>query len=152
MGRIVRSPGTRRRAQRARGECRGRKAGPPHNEAVTELPAEYELISLFESEPHLLDPELPWVYNTITFELTRGHDEVTVIIDPGMERVHIRWSRSGEEVLDVMAEGVARISAEEEPNRETLVLHFHEDLHRDDLRLRVKPEIHLYWRTRGHIP
>ncbi|RRB06273.1 hypothetical protein [Larkinella rosea] len=35
---------------------------------MQEFPEDFELISFFEIEPEVLDPDLPWFYNTITFK------------------------------------------------------------------------------------
>ncbi|MBA3423637.1 MAG: hypothetical protein H0U04_03655 [Rubrobacter sp.] len=118
---------------------------------MMELPAEHELIALFESEPELTDPQYPWAYNTVTFNLTREDDHLSAVIEPGLERVRLTWSRAEEELLDVVLEGIARLSTETRDGRETLLLTFLDDLPFDELRVRVKPTIHFFWRTRGKI-
>jgi hypothetical protein len=118
---------------------------------MIELPPEHELISLFESEPELTDPDYPWLYNTLTFALERNQDQLSVVIEPGIERVRLTWSRAKEELLDIVVEGVARIAAETADDRETLLLTFLEDLPIGELRVRLKPTIHFFWRTHGKV-
>jgi hypothetical protein len=36
------------------------------------FPDEWKLLDLFEVEPRLLDPDVPWAYNEMTFETVRG--------------------------------------------------------------------------------
>ncbi|KAA9353045.1 hypothetical protein [Larkinella humicola] len=36
--------------------------------AVNVFPEDYDLISFFEVEPEVLDTDVPWFYNTITFQ------------------------------------------------------------------------------------
>src|SRR5262245_13504914 len=35
------------------------------------FPADHELLAFFGSEPKVLDPNVPWVYNTLDFEVER---------------------------------------------------------------------------------
>lgn len=115
------------------------------------LPPEHELMTLFEAEPKLADPEYPWQYNTVTFDIARGDDQLNVVIDAGLERVRVTWSRSQYELLDVVLEGVASIAAEVERGTETFVATFPAPSRIDAFRLRLKPDVHVYWRTIGNI-
>ena len=46
---------------------------------MLDLPEHHQLIGFFESEPHLLDPEMAvWEYNELTFNTSRGDDQVQV--------------------------------------------------------------------------
>jgi hypothetical protein len=42
------------------------------------FPEEWELLSLFESEPKVLDQGVPWQYNTLTFDTQRGDEQCSV--------------------------------------------------------------------------
>ena len=45
------------------------------------FPEEWELLALFEKEPVILDPEIPWRYNRLTFEIQRGGDKFHCAVD-----------------------------------------------------------------------
>jgi hypothetical protein len=42
-------------------------ANDTHHQAVNPFPEDHELLSIFESEPEVLDADVPWFYNTLTF-------------------------------------------------------------------------------------
>lgn len=114
---------------------------------VDPFPHEYELLSLFESEPTLLDPKVPWAYNTLHFETTRGVDHVICEIEPGYEVVRISWNRDGNEVVHLNLNWVLGLSVEVEDGREALISHFR-DPALEPLRLQLRPFVHLGWAPR----
>jgi len=65
------------------------------------FPDHHELMSLFESEPTLVDAETPWTYNRLQFTRTTGDSAVECIIEPGCETPRFRWSLRGTEVMDL---------------------------------------------------
>ena len=63
------------------------------------FPADYELLSLFECEPTVADAGIPWAYNTLRFDTTRGADRIVCEIAPGYEVVRLSWERAGAEIV-----------------------------------------------------
>jgi hypothetical protein len=113
---------------------------------VNPFPAEYELISLFETEPTLLDSGVPWIYNQVTFETHTGEDHLHCEIEPSTRQLRVTWTRAGVEIVRLELALVAGLVVETEGVRETLVARFSESsLH--DLRLQVRPHVHVSWGT-----
>lgn len=56
------------------------------------FPEDYELISIFESEPKLLDEDIPWFYNTLFFRLQRNDDILSCIFSPAYRSISIELS------------------------------------------------------------
>lgn len=55
------------------------------------FPDEWELIGLFECEPKLSDDDIPWAYNTLLFETTRGRDRLRCLIEAGYGDFRFHW-------------------------------------------------------------
>jgi hypothetical protein len=111
------------------------------------FPKEHELISLFESEPRLTDSDLPWTYNTLTFELTRGKDKVECEIHPGYEQLEFRWFRGTDELVVLELRDVRGLEAEQSRDTDSLIVKFREEGSLRDLRIRLRPSIHVLWGT-----
>ena len=110
------------------------------------FPAEYELISLFEGEPTLLDSGVPWVYNQVTFETRTGEDHLHCEIEPASRQLRITWSRAGAELMRLELALVAGLIVESEKGREAMVVRFASPSVRE-LRLQVRPRVHVAWGT-----
>ena len=110
------------------------------------FPEQHALISIFETEPRLTDPDLPWSYNSLRFETARGADHIVCTIEPSYGVLQIQWTRNGAELLDLRLEEVQGLVAERERGRETLVASFRHDK-LPELRLQLKPAAHLFWHT-----
>jgi hypothetical protein len=59
-----------------------------------QLPKQWELIGLFESEPVLTDPNLPWVYNGLTFSVEREGEAIEVEISPSYGQLAVELRRA----------------------------------------------------------
>jgi hypothetical protein len=110
------------------------------------FPAEHDLIELFEVEPSVLDRNVPWAYNSLTFETIRGADRVVCEIAPGYGEVNVRWSRNDSDLVHLRVRRVAGLTIERMGVREVLVGTF-EDKVFLPLRLQLRPAIHLSWGT-----
>jgi hypothetical protein len=107
------------------------------------LPEPYELIGLFGSEPRLADDGVPWVYNKLSFSALLGADEVEVEISPGYGHVSLAWRQGGKARVTLELNGVESIAVEETPP--TLVVGFKKILPLGSLRLRLGPQVSLFW-------
>ena len=63
---------------------------------MKEFPEDYELISFFEVEPEVLDKDVIWYYNTLTFTIERSDEKVTLNISPAYDDLEIFWERNDE--------------------------------------------------------
>src|SRR4029434_642095 len=63
------------------------------------FPEEWELLSLFESEPAVVDRQVPWAYNCLIFETTRGDDHIRCEIEPGYEIIRLTWWHGTHDML-----------------------------------------------------
>lgn len=62
---------------------------------MTHFPEEWQLLSLFEVEPQVVDRGVPWFYNTLVFDTTRGEDRIRCEIEPAYEIIRLTWQQSG---------------------------------------------------------
>ncbi len=65
------------------------------------FPEEWELLSLFEGEPEMTHPRIPWYCNTLTFETTRGENRIRCEIEPADEQIRLYWWQDREERLSL---------------------------------------------------
>src|ERR1700680_1926271 len=73
------------------------------------FPADHELIHFFGAEPALLDPGIPWEYNTLAFSVERNRDQVTCVIVPALIVIELTWMREGEEIIRLAAAESERV-------------------------------------------
>jgi hypothetical protein len=79
---------------------------PPHDSTtfssvyrMNPFPQEWELLSLFECEPTIVDRGVPWEYNCLIFETSRGKDHIRCEIEPGYETIKLQWWQEKNDVL-----------------------------------------------------
>lgn len=58
------------------------------------FPEDYELIGFFDAEPVVLDPEVPWIYNTLEFSTNRNGIEIRARISPSYREVSVSLVRA----------------------------------------------------------
>ena len=110
------------------------------------FPAEHELIEFFEVEPTVLDQGVPWAYNSLAFDTTRGEDRVVCEIQPGYGEVRVRWSRKGADLVRLDLRRVAGLAIERAGEREILVGTFDSN-GLLPMRLQLRPAMYLSWGT-----
>jgi hypothetical protein len=110
------------------------------------FPAEHELIELFECEPGLGIAGVPWTYNELRFDTTRGADRIICEIAPGYEELQLRWLRDDTEVVYLRLRWVSGLEVKLGPDAEALIATFRNE-HLLQLRLQLKPTLHLRWGT-----
>ncbi len=101
---------------------------------------------MFECEPSLADPHVPWSYNRLTFDTQHETDRVICEIDPGYETLTVNWSRNGMVLVSLDLNWVSGLETELNRASETLVAHFR-DPHILPLRLQLKPAVSVSWGT-----
>jgi hypothetical protein len=115
------------------------------------FPDEWELLSLFESEPTIAEHGVPWTYNTLTFETERGADFVRCVIQPGYETLTVSWWHKGNEKLALDLNWVTGLRVVTGVGVDYLVAKFR-DQYVCDLEFHLKPVIKLRWATSTECP
>jgi hypothetical protein len=115
---------------------------------IEPFPQDWQLIGLFECEPSLLDPDVPWVYNRLRFLTERGPDRVECEIEPASEIVEVRWWQSGLLRLHLDLRWVRSLAVEEGPVHEALVAEFRYGRgFVNPLVLQLRPHVSVSWGT-----
>ena len=110
------------------------------------LPEEWELLEVFQSDPALLDPGVPWAYNTLTFETTRGSDRIRCEISPGYEEVTLAWNRGSEELVNLKLCRIVGLAVSNESDRVTISFEF-ADGSIGPLEMHLKPAVQITFAT-----
>ncbi len=115
------------------------------------FPDEWQLLSLFENEPQLLDPGVPWAYNNLTFETTRGSDRILCVIEPGSERLDFTWWHNQSKQLTLELHWVSALKVVTGGGYDYMIATFR-DKHLSELRLQLRPTIECKWGTTNELP
>jgi len=108
------------------------------------FPDNYELVSFFECEPTILDSEIPWAYNELTFETKSENGILIVKMISGYEIMEINWIQDKTKVLHLDLKGVMSLRVEDENHCDTLIAGFRSN-DVDDLVIMVRPVISIKW-------
>ena len=115
------------------------------------FPEEWELLSLFESEPTSIDRGVPWFYNCLIFETTRDQDHVRCELEPGYEILRLRWWHGSQERLALDLHWVHSLRVVTGGGRDYLIAAFRDE-HLLDLEFHLKPVVCLRWGTSSRLP
>ena len=115
------------------------------------FPEEWELLSLFEVEPTITDRDVPWFYNKLTFETTRGEDHIRCEIEPGYEILRLVWWRGHHEVLSLDLHWVRCLRVVTGGGQDYFIASFRGP-NLLDLEFHLKPTIRLRWGTSPASP
>ena len=110
------------------------------------FPEEWELLSLFESEPTVTDCGVPWYYNCLVFDTIRGDDRVQCEIEPCYRRLKLRWWQAQKPLISLELNWVRSLRVVTGDGTDMLVVSFL-DSHLLDLEFQLKPTICLRWAT-----
>ncbi|MCE9543932.1 MAG: hypothetical protein K8T25_00175 [Planctomycetia bacterium] len=114
------------------------------------LPKDWELIGVFEAEPSILDPRVPWAYNKLTFETTRGDDKIRCEIEPGYDQFKLVWWRNSFEIVNVDLRRVIGLSVCMKDGNESISLKF-DSISVGPLILQLKPTVRLTFATHNPL-
>jgi hypothetical protein len=114
------------------------------------FPDEHELIDIFESEPSVLDEDMPWYYNELRFELKRNESVLEATIMPSVSDVKLRWHNEKQTFASLQLEDVRGLKIEKKNGIESLCIMFEDSLVRD-LFIITKPYISISWGTYRNI-
>ncbi|MFQ3248148.1 MAG: hypothetical protein ACI9SP_004808 [Arenicella sp.] len=108
------------------------------------FPKEYELESFFECEPSILDKDVPWGYNQLTFRSESSNGSLKVLMEPGYETMHLSWMQGSETVLELNLKGVLGLEIKNEAKLDTMIVSFRSN-DVTDLVIKNRPLISVYW-------
>jgi hypothetical protein len=70
------------------------------------FPADHELLAFFGAEPKILDPGVPWFYNTLDFEVERHGFLVQCRLAPSYGELNLRLQFGGKETTRLHVTGL----------------------------------------------
>ena len=89
-------------------------------------PDEIDFFALFEAEPELADPKVPWVYNTATYRLERDGRVIMATIGPSYSSFKAAVILNGELVAEATVNAFTDIEIISDRSREVLMIRFGE--------------------------
>lgn len=107
------------------------------------FPKDHELVSLFESEPRVLDNEVPWYYNSLFFSLVRNNDRIECIIEPAYSTISFRLMIENRLIYNLHFENIEGMEIEKSKEKEFLKIIFNDEDTVKILLLETKPNINL---------
>jgi hypothetical protein len=110
--------------------------------SIPTLPEDYELIAFFEVEPVILDPGVPWLYNTLTFLTSRDEFEVRLQISPSYGHLTLHLKLAGRDLLGLDLQHVDAIRLESRNGDDVLFVSCEP---RSSFALQLKPHVHIFW-------
>lgn len=99
---------------------------------------ELDLLTFFECEPKVLDPDVPWGYNDLLYEFESGEYSLSFAIAPSYVDVRLIIKRGQEMFYELNSLGIDNVIYHNDSGRETLELVINSQ---DRLWLRLKPHI-----------
>ncbi len=109
------------------------------------FPADHELLSIFSSEPEVLDTDCPWFYNTLTFRGTRGDLEYLVRISPAYGELEIRIAQPNNLITHLSVGDVSGLQLHESRDEAVIMASFSEYRDRGIMKIRLRPVISIEW-------
>ena len=73
------------------------------------FPDDYELIGFFESEPEVLDPNVPWAYNELKFESKASNGVLHTVMQTGTEVLELKWYQDDQLIVYLDLVGVSQL-------------------------------------------
>lgn len=99
---------------------------------------EWQLLSLFEVEPELLDAEVPWAYNDAVYRVQQGDLTLSFAIAPAYRDVRIVTEYQAQRLYELHAVNVQDVRYLKESRGEILEVILNQQ---EKLTLRIKPRI-----------
>jgi hypothetical protein len=115
---------------------------------VDPFPERWQLISLFEGEPRLSDPEVPWVYNRVTFMRERAGELIECTIHQADREFAFGWSVDGRTFIRLDLNNVVGLEVRQTKASEGLAITL-SDAHLGPLWIQVSPSVSLNWSARS---
>ena len=119
---------------------------------MLELPPDFELIGFFESHPTLADPSVPWVYNSITFQSSRGADLIRCHLEPDLGQLEFTWRNAGVLRVSLKLNKLERLAVHLAPGDEHLIASAAAADPQQIVKIRLKPAIAVEWSSMHAFP
>lgn len=113
---------------------------------MARFPDPVEMLEFFGCEPRSVDPG-PSHYGTRVYDIEVDVGRLRLEMHPAEGAVCAVWTQEGRERLRLDLHRVEQLRLEREEGQDTLVLRLRHAF-ADDLRLRVRPHVHLQWGDR----
>jgi hypothetical protein len=107
------------------------------------FPADHELLAFFETEPKVLDPNVPWFYNTLAFEVEPGGFEVHCRLSPAYGDIDVRLHLDGTELARVSFQSFKSLKLYIKAEGKVLVATFDRGQREETFGLMLKPRVWL---------
>jgi hypothetical protein len=107
---------------------------------------EWQLVSFFEVEPTLEDPDVPWIYNTCVYRIERDGLKLTCMVAPSYRDARIEIRRGDAVLYEFSALGLSDIKYESRDRRESLLFEVSET---QFVTLHVRPSIRISQEVQG---
>jgi hypothetical protein len=115
------------------------------NQKMNPFPADHELLSIFCSEPEILDADVPWFYNELTFRGNCDGLDYLVKISPADGELEIRIGQPSNPITHLSVTDVTGLLLHESHNEAVMMATFPQDSGRGILKFRLKPALSIEW-------
>jgi hypothetical protein len=112
---------------------------------IRQFPPDHELIAFFEAEPTVLDPDVPWLYNTLEFTTARDGIEVRCHIVSSYGKITTRLVMAGQELAKFELRDAKK-------GQEVLVASFAPTKRLDNFALQLRPRVWAAWGNLHQFP
>jgi hypothetical protein len=112
---------------------------------VKPFPKDYELLSIFESDPELSDADVPWFYNTLTFRGEWEGQKYLIMINPSYGQMEVRFGDPSSPFTHLSITEVLALRLHEGHREAVLMVSFSPDSGRGLLKIRLKPKLSIEW-------
>ena len=119
---------------------------------IREFPPDHELLAFFESEPTVLTPGDPWIYNTLEFTTVRAEITVCCRLVPSYGKITTLFIRDGYEQARFELCDSETIRIITGPQQDVLVATFAPQKRLDNFALQLKPRVWAAWGNLHQVP
>jgi hypothetical protein len=116
-----------------------------HNRHVNPFPEDFELLSIFECAPEVLDTDIPWFYNTLTFRGKRDELNYLIKISPAYGCLEVRIGDPSQPITHLSITEVSALRLHEGHGEAVLMASFSPDSGRGILKIRLRPHLSIEW-------
>ena len=102
-------------------------------------------MAFFGAEPTVLDPGVPWLYNTLDFTTVRHNIEVHCRFAPSYGELTVRLMLANQELSKFALRDAEAIRLVMDGRQEALVGTFAPDLRLDNFALQLEPRVRAAW-------
>jgi hypothetical protein len=112
---------------------------------VNPFPEDFELLSIFESEPEVLDEDVPWFYNTLTFRGERDGLRYMIKICPAYGDLDVWIGDPNQPITHLSITDVSALTLQDGVGDAVLMASFSSDSGRGILKIRLRPALSIEW-------